>query len=347
VSGPHAVITGGTGFLLGHVAREWLRADPAARATLVSNHPPDAAFKDFIAPVADRVAHVAGDVRRPADWTAGIDPAGVDILVHGAALCPMSEAEERARLARTVDVNVMGTVAALEWARSLPRLRRVIYVSSGVYGYGHVAEPGAPPGRPPEPSPEPPIEETAPLAPEAATYDITKAAGEWLAGRYAALFGLPCLSVRPSAIFGPMDRDSAGRTIHPAPWHMARAARAGRPFRVNHARAGYDWLYAADAGRAIAALMAAKDTAHDVYNVGYGRPATLADLAEGVARVVPGFRLEESATPDFRQPTDRRGGVWRVRSSARLESETGWRPTPLPDAMADYMRWLQAHPGEG
>jgi nucleoside-diphosphate-sugar epimerase len=124
---------------------------------------------------------------------------------------------------------------------------------------------------------------------------------------------------------------------------MARAARAGRrSVTVTDPGAGYDWLYAPDAGRAIAALMTAPRLAHRVFNVSYGRPARLADLAEGVSRVVPGFALTPSDRPEIRQPAGRRGGVWRIRSSARLEAAVDWRPTPLADAMEAYMRWLIA-----
>ena len=329
----HAVVTGGTGFLLGHVVRAWLRTDTSARVSIVSDGPGGPGLRAFLGPAADRVRVITGDVRRAEAWGPALATDGIDVVVHGAALCPMTPAEECARLAETVDVNVMGTVAVMDWARRLPGLRRVVYVSSGVYGYGAVAGPGAPA--------DPPLPETAPLCPQDATYDITKAAGEWLAARYAALHGMD-VAVRPSAIFGPMDRDTQARRVHVAPYHMARAALAGREVTVGDGRAGYDWLYAPDAGAAIAAIMAAGRTRHEVYNVSLGQPASLRMLAEGVARVIPGFRLREGAAdPDIVQPANRRGGVWSPRCCQRLRDEFGWQPTPLPGAMARYVRWLQ------
>jgi len=77
------------------------------------------------------------------------------------------------------------------------------------------------------------------------------------------------------------------------------------------------------------------------YDVGCGRPARLADLARGVARATPGFRLETGPDPDFVQPTERRGGVWRLRATARLEAQVARRPMPLADVLEDDMRWLQ------
>ncbi|MEM9754453.1 MAG: NAD(P)-dependent oxidoreductase [Pseudomonadota bacterium] len=329
---PHAVVTGGTGFLMAHVARAWLEAQPNGHVTLVGRAGPEPQVIAWLADTADRATFLAGDVRRPADWGPKIS-GPVDVVVHGAALCPLGAEEEAARWAETVDVNVMGTVALLDWVAQLnPVPRRVIYVSSGVYGYGTDAAPNTPPA--------PAIAEDAPLLPQDATYDITKAAGEWLTARWGAITGIDTCAVRPSAIFGPLDRDTDGRTRHPAPWHMARAAMAGRHLTVNDPDAGYDWLYAPDASRAIGAIMTATAPRHPVYNIGYGRPTRLAELAEGVRRVVPEFALTPSPTPEFVQPTDRRGGVWSVRDTSRLEAEFDWRPTPLPDAMALYLRWL-------
>ncbi|MFZ1725389.1 MAG: NAD-dependent epimerase/dehydratase family protein [Albidovulum sp.] len=332
----HAVITGGSGFLLSHVIRSWLIANPSAHVTEISTTPPDADLKDFLSSVLERVTFVTGDVRCPEEWIDQIKPDSVDLIVHGAAVCPINtDAEktlERASIATTVDINVMGTVAVLEWARRLPNLRRLVYVSSGVYGYGRKVGPNAPH--------EGPIEESAPLMPQDATYDITKAAGEWLVSRYRDLFAMDCVSVRPSAIYGPMDRDSAGRAAHVAPWHMAKAAVAGKLFKVNDLDARYDWLYGPDAARAFVEIMDAKQLNHDVYNISYGMPVTLRDLAAGVRVEIPDFRIEESTAPEFVQPTNFRGGVWSVRSNQRLMREFGWHPTPAVGAMADYIRWL-------
>ncbi len=333
MSGAHAVVTGGTGFLMVHVIREWLAATPGARVTVVGRTAPGLEVTDYLGPLTDRTTFVAGDVRHPEDWTEVVK-GPVDLLVHGAALCPMTQAEEIALWAETVDVNVMGTVAMLKWAASLrPKPRRVLYVSSGVYGYGVESASDAPHA--------PPVGEDTPLAPQDATYDITKATGEWLLARWAALNRIDAVSVRPSAIFGPLDRDTEGRMQHPAPWHIARAALSGRALTVNDVQAGYDWLYAPDAGRAMAMILNATKLQHPCYNIGLGRPAALADLAKGAQIVCPEVEIVETEDPDYVQRTDRRGGVWSIRATDRLEGEFGWRPTPLHEAMAAYLRWLQ------
>jgi len=88
----------------------------------------------------------------------------------------------------------MGTVAALDWARTQPKLRRFVYVSSGSVYRNHG------PDRPGEPLPEDGYVMPRRL------YAISKFASELITERYAELFGLPIASVRLSSVYGPMDR---------------------------------------------------------------------------------------------------------------------------------------------
>ncbi|MEQ8641256.1 MAG: NAD(P)-dependent oxidoreductase [Alphaproteobacteria bacterium] len=333
------VVTGGTGFVLSHLVRQWLEKDPSAEVIVVDRSAPDKAAEVFFRPVRHRIRFIAADIGDWQAWSGAIDPAVVSRVVHGAAVSPIapdpSVNPDKDNPARTLAINIMGTVRALDWARQLPNLKRFIYLSSGVYGYGHQGQPDDPP--------EPPITEDEPLQPDAALYDISKATGERLVRRFADLFGLSALSVRPSAIYGPMDRDTGARNVHPVPWHMAHRAVAGQAFRVNSLQGSYDWLYAPDVGRAMVHLLEADAPRHAAYNIGYGERATISDLAEGVRLAAPDFAISEApaAAADYVQPLHMRGGVWRVRSRARLEDEFGWRPTPHRDAMADYVRWLR------
>lgn len=333
------LVTGGTGFVLSHVVRQWLEQDEGREAIVVDRAGFDASAEVFFAPVRGRMRVIRADVVDTASWTGQVNAAEITELVNGAALSPITSdpavSPDRDTPAETVRVNILGAARTFDWARTLPALRRVVYMSSGVYGYGGK---GAP-----EDSPEPPIGEDEPLEPDAAMYDISKATGELIARRFADVFGLSCVSVRPSAVYGPMDRHTEARMVHPLPWHMAHRAVAGEPLSVNSLNASYDWIYVPDMARAILLLLEAKAPRHAVYNIGYGRPATVADLLEGVLAAAPDFRLTETGDDgaDYVQPLHMRGGVWRVRSSKRLEDEFGWRPTPHRQAMAEYVRWLR------
>lgn len=333
------LVTGGTGFVLSHVVRQWLEQDEGREAIVVDRAGFDASAEVFFAPVRERMRVIPADVADTSSWTAEVDPSEVTELVNGAALSPITNdpalSPDRDTPAETVRVNIMGATRVFDWARTLPGLRRLIYMSSGVYGYGAKGAPEDPP--------ETPIGEEAPLDPDAALYDISKATGELIARRFADVFGLSCVSVRPSAVYGPMDRHSNARQVHPLPWHMAHRAVAGESLSVNSLRASYDWVYAPDVARAILCLLTAQAPRHTVYNIGYGRPASAADLLEGVRAAAPSFHLSETGddSADYVQPLHMRGGVWRVRSSQRLEDEFGWRPTPHRQAMAEYVRWLR------
>ena len=333
------LVTGGTGFVLSHVVRQWLERSEREEVIVVDRAGFDASAEVFFRPVRERMRVILADVVDTASWTSELDPAEVTELIAGAALSPITNdpalSPDRDTPAETVRVNIMGAARTFDWARGLPRLRRLIYMSSGVYGYGTKGSPDDPP--------EPPIGEDEALEPDAALYDISKATGELIARRFADVFGLSCVSVRPSAVYGPMDRHTDARQVHPLPWHMAHRAVAGEPLSVNSLAVSYDWVYVPDVARAILCLLQAEAPRHSVYNIGYGRPASAADLMEGVRAAVPDFELIETGDDgaDYAQPLHMRGGVWRIRSAQRLEDEFGWCPTPHSQAMAEYVRWLR------
>ena len=333
------LVTGGTGFVLSHVVRQWLERHDEEHVIVVDRAGFDVSAEVFFRPVHERVRHIQADVVDTPSWTGDVDPADITELVNGAALSPITNdpapSPDRDTPAETVRVNIMGATRVFDWARTLPGLRRLIYMSSGVYGYGMKGSPDNPP--------EPPIGEDERLEPDAALYDISKATGELIARRFADVFGLSCVSVRPSAVYGPMDRHTDARQVHPLPWHMAHRAVAGEPLSVNSLDASYDWVYVPDVARAILCLLEAEAPRHAVYNIGYGRPATAADLLEGVRAVIPDFSVIETGDEcaDYVHPLHMRGGVWRIRSSQRLEDEFDWRPTPHLQAMEKYVHWLR------
>src|SRR5207253_2946722 len=109
---------------------------PSARRVVLDACPLDAAAERYFAPFTDRLAVVVADVTEPETWRPALARHAVTRIVHGATITPISrgtataakrepEAENPDRI---IDVNVMGTVAVLEWARTLPDLKRFIYV---------------------------------------------------------------------------------------------------------------------------------------------------------------------------------------------------------------------------
>src|SRR5260221_3445969 len=139
------LITGGTGFVMSVLARHLAERDPAERIVVLDRAPPDAAAVRHFAPVAGRIAHVTADIAQPG-WEAALDGRQITRIVHGATVTPISRGEpgsaerrdpEFENPARILEVNLMGTVRMLDWARGQNGLERFIYVSSGAVYRNH------------------------------------------------------------------------------------------------------------------------------------------------------------------------------------------------------------------
>src|SRR5689334_13927006 len=122
LEGPHMtlLVTGGTGFVMSVVAREWLSRDPAAKAVILDRFPPAAMAEKFFAPVRDRLTVITADISEPSAWSAALDGHGITAIVHGATVTPNSRPSDPTRQpeahnpAEIIDVNLMGTVRMLE-----------------------------------------------------------------------------------------------------------------------------------------------------------------------------------------------------------------------------------------
>jgi UDP-glucose 4-epimerase len=334
------LVTGGTGFVMSVLGRHWLDTDSSARLTVLDAAPLDAAAVRYFAPVAERLNVVVADITRPHTWREAL---GGDVthIVHGATITPLSrgtaaeaqrepEAEDPARI---IEVNTMGTVAILDWARTLPRLQRLIYVSSGAV-YKHHG-----PDRPGEPLPEDGYVMPRRL------YGISKLASELITERYGDLFGIPTASVRPSSVYGTMDRVTASRNFRHVPNRLAHMALDGiRRVRVNTLDAVGDYIHSEDVASAIVSLLRAPRLRYSAYNIAAGATATVGDLIGWIAEEFPGFHGEISSPneADILQDPALKDGMWGAYDVSRLAAETGWRPRPMRTALQAYLEWIAA-----
>ncbi len=121
------LVTGAAGFVMSVLARHWLEADPDERLVVLDAAPLDAAALRYFAPFKDRMKVVTADITRPEQWLDALRGEEIGYVVHGATVTPISRgsaAEARAEPeaqhpGRIIDVNVMGTIAMLDWVRSL------------------------------------------------------------------------------------------------------------------------------------------------------------------------------------------------------------------------------------
>ncbi len=326
------LVAGGTGFVMSHVVRTWLERHPPASIVSVDIAPPDSLAQRFFESVRERLTMITGDVRdsRLLDTIPGKE--SMTHVVCGAAMTPSVGTTEKSRSAMIAGVNIMGPVNCLEFARALPRLERMLHISTGsVYG-----DDGPEDGRP--------LPEDGYVRPFPATlYPITKLSGEMLARRWQEMFGLPLHIVRLASVYGPMDRPTPGRAFACAPNVMMHKALRGESWSVAGTDGVGDYIHAADVAGAICDLLAAPALRHDVYNIASGVPTTLGALARLVCSVVPGATWHE-ATPG--EPADvvgcsaRKTGAWGAYDIARILADVQWRPRPLRQGLSDYAAWI-------
>lgn len=340
------LVTGATGFVMSVVGRQWLDSDPEARLVVLDSSPLDATAQRYFAPVMKRMSVVTADVTRPETWRGALADHGITHVVHGATITPISRGSaseakrepEAETPARIIDVNVMGTVQVLEWARTLPSFRRFIYVSSGAV-YKHHG-----PDRPGEPLPEEGYVMPRRL------YGISKLASELITERYGDLFGLSIASVRPSSVYGPMDRVTPSRNMRHPPNRIAHMAVEGvKRVRLNTLDAVGDYIHSEDAARAIVSLLRASRLSYSVYNVACGATATLGDMVRWAAEKAPGFTAEivPPEQADILADPTLRDGMWGAYDISRIFADTAWKPRPMREAFHDYIDWIASERAAG
>jgi dihydroflavonol-4-reductase len=182
-------VTGGTGFIGGHVVRLLRERGDDVRALVRS---PEKAGE------LERLGCelVAGDLSDGATIEAGM--AACDAVIHGAAVYEVGIPKSEHR--RMYEANVIGTERVLRAALGAG-IAKVVYISTiGAYGNTHgevVDETYEHPGR----------EFTS-------YYEQTKVEAHQIARRLIADQGLPCVIVQPGGVYGPKDHSALGKQMN-------------------------------------------------------------------------------------------------------------------------------------
>ncbi len=333
------LVTGATGFVMSHVVRQWLERSPDAKVLAIDAASPDSEADRFFDPVINRIEFYRADILDLGLWRDLDQRDDVVGVVHGATVTSIDRlvhAEGRGRpglsgARKSIDVNIDGTLNVLDWAAALPRLRRVVNVSSGsVYA-----------GQGPDPLPEDGF-----VAP-AGIYAITKHVSELFTDYAAKHLGLPAVSVRLSGVFGPMDRETPSRAVRSAPRVIAELGLAGKPVRVRSLDAVGDFVHAGDVAAAVIALLTAGSLRYPMYNIAAGKLKSIRDLIDAFKRSITSLRIEEVASndpSDVSQDPNLRHGRFGAYDISRIQSDTGWSARPLAHAVDDYVAWLRGQP---
>jgi dTDP-L-rhamnose 4-epimerase len=319
------LVTGGAGFIGGHVAE----------ALLAHGH--DVRVVDALLPVAhaeppelpDGIEWIAGDLRDPA--VARAAAAGVDAVSHQAAMVGLG------RDARDMPAYVAhNDLATAELLRALAERRFsgsfVLASSMVVYGEGAYRCPEHGPVRPPARDPaelargafDPgcphcaaplspaPVGEDARLDPRS-LYAATKLHQEHLAAVYAREQpGVRAVALRYHNVYGPrMPRDTPYAGVASIFRSALAAGRAPRVFEDG--RQLRDFVHVRDVARANLLALTADNTLPPELNVASGAPTPLLAMAEALAGA---DAPRPEVTGEFRL-----GDVRHVFASARLARE--------------------------
>jgi UDP-glucose 4-epimerase len=178
-------------------------------------------------------------------------------------------------------------------------------------------------------------------------YGISKLASELIVERYGEMFGISTTSVRPSSVYGPMDRVTPTRNVRHVPNCIAHLAVEGAGHvRVTSIDPVGDYLHVDDLARGIIALLAAPKLRFSAYNIATGVTATVGELVHWAAEKVPGFHahISSAEAADIVRDPSLREGMWGAYDISRITAETGWKPRSTREGLHAYMDWIRAEP---
>jgi len=263
------LITGGAGFIGSHLMS---RLAPDCRVVLLDNF-----HRNALRFAADSESPNVSVHRFDVLDGSGLPSlmAGVDCVFHLAAIAGVSS--YYAQPARTLQVNLLGTMNVLKAAISAGVTRFVYLSTSEVYG-PHAAR----------------VSETSPACVGPVddsrwVYAISKLAGEQAVMHLCRAAGLDFTIVRPFNVYGPRQVGEGAIS------NFCRAVSHGEPIKVygdgSPIRA---WCYVSDMVAAIGKILHNPAAAGQTFNIGNPREVeTTLGLARAVIRIAPpGSRIE-------------------------------------------------------
>jgi dTDP-glucose 4,6-dehydratase len=308
---PDILVTGGAGFIGSNFVRFWLAAHPEWRVTTLDKLTYAGRLENLQGAMEDpRHRFVRGDIADPDVARPLVESA--DVVVHFAAETHV----DRSILAAGdfIRTDVQGTFVLLEAARSAPRLRRFVQISTDEV-YGSVAS-GA-------------SRETDELRPRN-PYSATKAAADRLAYSYWATFGVPVVITRASNNYGP--NQFPEKVI---PLFVTNAVDDIPVPLYGDGGNVRDWLHVLDHCRALDLLLT-KGEPGEVYNIGGGNEVRNIDLTHAILRL-----LDKPATL-IRPVPDRPGHDRRYCLDTTKLRALGWTPqVEFAAGLEDTVRWYR------
>jgi UDP-glucose 4-epimerase len=277
------LITGGAGFIGGHIA-EGLAAE-GHDITVLDNFEPyyDLGIKEHNVDAVRRAAeNNGGEYELVEDSITNAElvdtlVSDTDILYHQAAQAGVRKSVEEP--AKVNAYNVDGTVNILEAARKHDIERVIIASSSSVYGK-------------PEYLPYDEDHPTTPVSP----YGVSKLATEQYARVYNEIYGLPTVSLRYFTVYGPRMRPNMAFTNF-----VSRCLHGESPVIYGDGSQTRDFTYKDDIVRVNKQLLSDDSADGEIMNIGSTDNIDILTLAEIIRdEIEPGLEIEfdEARTGD-------------------------------------------------
>ena len=282
LDGRRVLVTGGSGFIGRHAVAGLARAGASVRVVDLKPHPDPS------------VDSVVGDLT-DAEVVEAAFEGGIDSVVHLAAVTSVLRSVENP--GGTFDTNVAGTHAVLEAARAAGVSSLAFASTNAVTG----------------PMDAPAIVETATLRP-LTPYGATKAAGEMLMSAYTASYGVRCVALRLTNVYGPgmQAKDSIVA-------RLMRAIRLEREFEIyGDGRQVRDYVHVSDVINAVRMGLINEDWKGPVV-IGSGKSLSVLEVVDTV-RSVTGAALE------VRHGPARAGEMPAVIVDPSRALAAGWKP---------------------
>lgn len=321
------LVTGGSGFVGLNILEQLLtRGDDVV--CLGANEVPPIARADF-AGLPGKLSGVVGDVSQPGVIERAIREHRCKRVIHAAAITAGGARDER-EPARVVEVNLLGTIHALQAARDCG-IERFVYPSTG----GHYGAAGI--------GVDHYLDEEADRPVPNSMYGITKYAAERTVMRLGQVWKLDYRIGRVAMVYGRWEYETGLRDSMTTLLQSTRIAMRGGEAVMSRLGAG-DWMYSVDLANALIALLDAPAPRQRLYHLGVEAPFATPDWCARLARHFPGFRYRESddlaecnvapLTP-FRVPF----------ATRRLREDIAFKPrfANIDAAFDDYVRWLATH----
>lgn len=317
LAGRPVLVTGGGGFIGGHLAARLVEAGAHVRALLHYNSRGDRGTLAWLEPtIVEEIEIQFGDVRDFESVAQTVE--GTEVVFHLAAwiAIPYSYVNPRG----FVETNVLGTLNVAQAARSAGVKRVVATSTSEVYGSAQFV----------------PITEDHPLEAQS-PYAASKIGADKVMESFQRSFDLEVTILRPFNTYGP---HQSARAVIPT---IISQGLAGNSLRLGSLEPRRDLTYVSDTVEGFLAAAAAPAAANRTLQLGTNRDVSVGEIVEMVGRILGEELVVEREEQRVRPPSSE---VMRLLSNPALARElTGWEPkVSLEEGLSRTIDYIRVHP---